>query len=270
MHELRRRDYERVWELFQDLRYNLVVESVIAGHTPARICIDDAAAPRAAWMWNRMGTMLLAGRPDNHVFNRALSVLLREHVVPDARRRQIPALTLHVSPDGWEESVDLLLPGVAPEKVWRRFYQFDHLRVDWRGRLPSEAVMRRLDRPLLQNERLRNHESILGWILSFWHTVDDFLEKGFGFCLVQGEAIVSWCLTVYASGDDYELGLATAPGHRNRGYATLVAAACVEHSVEHGFTPHWHCDEENLPSVRVAEKVGFSDPTRYQVYTFPL
>lgn len=130
--------------------------------------------------------------------------------------------------------------------------------------------MRRLDGPLLQSDQLDNLRGVLGWIQSFWHTVGDLRDTGFGFCLLQGETIVSWCLTIYASGEDYELGLTTASGHRSRGHATLVAAACVEHSVERGFVPHWHCNEENLPSIRVAEKVGFSDPTRYTIYVLPL
>jgi RimJ/RimL family protein N-acetyltransferase len=42
----------------------------------------------------------------------------------------------------------------------------------------------------------------------------------------------------------------------------------VEHCVEHGLTPHWHCWEDNAPSMRVAEKVGFVRPERYAVYRF--
>jgi predicted GNAT family acetyltransferase len=67
--------------------------------------------------------------------------------------------------------------------------------------------------------------------------------------------------------------VATAPDYadeyiRGRGYATLTPAACVEHCVEHGLTPHWHCWEDNAPSMQVAEKVGFERPGQYAVYRF--
>jgi len=270
MYELKRRDYSRVSDLFEDLRYNLVVDSIIAGNTPARVYVDDVSDPRSAWMWNRMGTMLLAGNPRNRAFNQALSTLFDRHVVPDARRRQIPSLTLHYWPDAWEGRANQLISGVKPERGWRRFYAFDHLRVDWREEISSDCSIRRMDRRLMQEDQLKNVDHVVGWVHSFWHSVEDFSETGFGFCVVHGEAIASWCLTVYVSGSDVELGLATIPQYRGRGYATLAAAACVEHGIEGGLTPHWHCDEENRPSIRVAEKVGFSNPKQYQVYTFGL
>jgi hypothetical protein len=65
MHELNQRDYWRVRGLFQDLRYNLLIDSVIVGNTPARVYADDVAAPRTGWMWNRTGAMLLVGEPEN-------------------------------------------------------------------------------------------------------------------------------------------------------------------------------------------------------------
>lgn len=263
-------DYWLVGELFEDLRYNLVIDSVIAGNTPAWVYVDDGPEPRAAWIWNRMGTMLLAGQSDEEAFNRALSAVLSGRVVPDARRRRIPSLTLHYSPDVWEAKVGRLLPGVAGERTWRRFYAFDRLRVLWREQIAPGCAMRRIDGELLHQGQLENVGSVVGWVRSFWHTFEDFAERGFGFCLVRGEVITGWCLTVYASGRDVELGLATAPEYRGRGFATLTAAACVEHSIDKGFTPHWHCDEANLASMRVAEKVGFSHPTRYPVYTFRL
>jgi RimJ/RimL family protein N-acetyltransferase len=262
--------YGLVKPLYEDLSYNLVVDSVIAGNTPGRILVDDASAPHTAWLWNRMGTMLVAGNPDNDAFNRALSTVLSQEVLPDARRRRIPSLTLHYSPDAWEDSIDRLFPGLSSEKAWRRFYRFDHLKVDWKAELNQSNVMRPLDESLLRTDHLENVEHVLGWIHSFWHSIEDFLETGFGFCITRGEAVASWCLTVYARGRDFELGLATLPEYRNRGYATCTAAASVEHSVRSGFTPHWHCDEENVASMRVAERVGFSDPVRYTVYTFTL
>ncbi len=268
MRRLRRPEYGRVSPLFDDLRYNLVVDSIITGNTPAWIYVDDLANPRTGWMWNRMGTMLLAGDSDDSTFNQALSILLTRRVAPDARCRQIPSLTLHHSPSAWEYEVGSLLPDAKLHRMWRRFYVFDRLGVDWKERLPSDCLIRPIDDRLLQKDHLENLDSVIGWIHSFWHSVEDFIETGFGFCLVQDRAVASWCLTVYAVDRDVELGLATGPRYRNRGYATLVAAACVEYSVARGCKLHWHCDEENLPSIRVAEKVGFLNPARYQVYTY--
>jgi RimJ/RimL family protein N-acetyltransferase len=268
--ELKQTDYWRVSTLFEDLSYNLMVDSVIAGNTRGWVLADDVSGPSTAWIWNRMGTMLVAGNPHNDPFNHALYATLQGQVLPNARRRGIPSMTVHYSPDTWEDKLDDLLPDLRLEKARRRFYTFDRLKINWKEALPQHCVMRRMDDQLLQRRCLKHIENVVGWVLSFWHSTEAFLETGFGFCLLQESVIAGWCLTVYANGRDFELGLATASDYRNRGYATLTAAACLEHTVKNGFIPHWHCDETNAPSIRVAEKVGFVNPTRYDVYTFPL
>jgi RimJ/RimL family protein N-acetyltransferase len=104
-------------------------------------------------------------------------------------------------------------------------------------------------------------------VLSFWRSLADF-SGGFGYSAVTSQAIASWCLTVFAAGGAYELGLATAPEHRGRGLATAVAAACISECLSRSATPHWQCEEANPASMHIAEKVGFSRPLRYIAYQF--
>jgi RimJ/RimL family protein N-acetyltransferase len=268
IYRLQEGEYGRMRPVFAELRYNLVIDSVIAGNTPAWVYADDARNPQTAWMWNRQDAMLLAGSPDNDIFNRALGELITTQVIPDAKRRCIPQLSLHYTPGTWESKIDLIMKGKAPEKAGRRFYTLERLKVDWRARIPSGFEMARMDQELLENTALQNIQEVVGWVRSFWPSIPDFIETGFGFFLLQDDTVASWCLSVYVSGEHYELGLATAQPHRNRGFATLTAAACIEHCVEHRLTPHWHCWDDNAPSIAVAEKVGFARPMGYTVYRF--
>ena len=52
------------------------------------------------------------------------------------------------------------------------------------------------------------------------------------------------------------IAIVTFPGFRNKGVATATAARFIEHCLGHGITPHWECTSDNVPSTRVAEKVG--------------
>ena len=270
MQFLGRDQYERVRPLFAELRYNLVVDSILDGHTPAWVYADDAAQPHTAWLWNRMDAMLLAGDAGNKDTSRSLAALIHHRVIPDARQRYIPALSLHYHPAAWQQQVDVILAGLGPEQAPRRYYRFDRLRVDWRPRLPPGAEMRPIDGELLAAGHLANVDSLRGWVFSFWPTPGDLVRSGLGRCLVQGEEILSWCLTVYASGRERELGVATVPAHRGLGLATLTAAACIEACLERGFRPHWHCWEENEASIALAGKLGFVEPVRYDVFRFSL
>jgi RimJ/RimL family protein N-acetyltransferase len=58
---------------------------------------------------------------------------------------------------------------------------------------------------------------------------------------------------------EVELGFGIAPGARRRGYATEAAAALVEWALEQPGVARVvaRCDEDNAPSIRVLEKLGF-------------
>lgn len=263
-------EYPILRRLVEPLRYNLVIGSILDGHTPAWVYVDNPEHPRRAWLWNRQDAMHLVGPPNQASFNRALAELIRERVIPDARRRYIPQLTLHYAPEKWEQQIDVILEGLRPEKATRRYYRFDQLRVDWRAGLPAGCQVRRMDLKFLTSSNLANLHEVVGWVRSFWPSPQAFVETGVGFCLLEGESVASWCLSVYVSGRNVELGLATTPACRGRGYATLTATACLEHCQAQHLAPHWHCWEDNLPSIAIAERVGFTQPVRYPVFKFAL
>lgn len=270
LRELEREEYPAVAHLFEELRYNLVVDSILGGNTRGRIVVDDVHEPRVALMWNEQGALLLAGEPYHTDVNRALAEHVATYIIPDARARYIPGLSLHYTPRGWEEQVDVVLEGQRPRKALRRFHRLDRPRVDWPARLPSGWRMECMDEDLLAASTRKNVDQVLGWITSFWRGVADFLETGFGFCLANDDAIASWCLSVYAYPPCFELGVATDPQHRQLGFATLTAAACVDYCLSHQLVPEWHCDVANEPSVAVAGKVGFEPVREYEVYQFEL
>lgn len=277
--------YPLVRPLFEELRYNLVVDSILEGHTPAWVATDRTDQPAVALLWNRQDALLVAGDSSDPVMNRALNSLIRDQIALDARQRHIPQLSLHYAPAGWERAMDLVLAGFEPERAWRRTYRLQQLLVDWRSRLPTGCELWPLEAAILagavaeqgvEGRGLAHSEQVAGWVHSFWRSVDDYLHTGFGYVLLEGQAVASWCLSVYAGSggsadaDQFELGLATHPDYRGRGYATLVAAASVEHCLRRGWTPHWHCWEDNPASMAVAEKVGFDRPVSYPVYRFAL
>ncbi len=264
IHELKPKHFSLVRPLYEELTYNLVIESVIAGNTHGRVWVDHPTQPTAALLWNWMDALLLAGDPQSLGFNRALKHLVRQDLLPDARDRHLPSFSCHYT-EAWKPQLASVLAELVTTSVRRRYYTLEGLRIDWRSRIDPELVMRPIDEALLSDESLENGGSVLGWILSFWPSVEAFVSRGIGYCLLADETIASWCLSVFVCDRRYELGLETAPPFRRRNYASLTAAACVEHCLDGGLEPLWHCGENNPASSAVAEKVGFRKALDYEV-----
>jgi len=59
-----------------------------------------------------------------------------------------------------------------------------------------------------------------------------------------------------------DIGVETAEGHEGKGYAASNVAALAYYLLDPGVTVTYIVEDDNLPSRRVAEKVGFTPSTR--------
>lgn len=104
-----------------------------------------------------------------------------------------------------------------------------------------------------------NYNLISGNIIpSFsWENREEFLQKGFGFCLMKGNEVLACAFSAGISEEFVDIGIETNEKYRGNGYAKIVAAAMVEKILKQGKIPMWACDIRNEGSMRVARAVGF-------------
>lgn len=258
--------FQQLPELFGRSEQALVIRSIAAGHTPARAWIDRREQPSAALVWDKMSGLYLAGQPGQSDFLACLGKLLRESILPDVRERSIPEMEIFYDHPAWEPGLTAIVPDeLHPYRAFFNSYELVHPQAHREVNTRPGFTITPVDKALLAQHDLDHLEHLTGWILSFYRTPDEFFKTGFGYVAISesDQAIASLCITVFVaasmsgSGQDYELGLATAPEYRQLGLAASVAAASVGHCLAAGSTPVWHCWADNHPSIRVAEKVGF-------------
>ena len=87
--------------------------------------------------------------------------------------------------------------------------------------------------------------------------------------MLHGNQAVSWSIADCVSGNRCEIGIQTKHEFRRQGLATLTAAATVDFCLQSGIQQvGWHTSEDNIGSIRVAEKVGFERVRNYTWYLF--
>jgi GNAT superfamily N-acetyltransferase len=257
MHRIEARDHEAVRPIFGDLDgTHLHITAVLDGNCPGQVYGDDTDQPRTACL--RSGDCLyLVGAAGNAAFDAALNAALpRDHY-----------FVLFYDPGTWEGVLDGVLEGTYAVRAARRYYTLRGLKVaDWQDRVPEGYSMQPVDAQFLARG-LENMDSVVGWLLDGWRSVDTFLGQGFGSCLVRDTEVVSWSLVDYIKGDRCEMGIETAQQYQRRGLGTLTAAATAAQAVERGFaTIGWHCWANNAGSMGVAGKVGFEEAAAYDVF----
>lgn len=266
IHELNKQDYEKVRPLYNELNYHLTGRAVIEGTSPGRIYVDNVSEPKTAFICSVEGYYLV-GDPDNADFNQALANLI--HKPQEAIRDEENAINLAVYPQNWEQHLSTLFPERAPFIEPRRKYLCTRLRVNWKELLPDGYAVHRIDRSLLERLGDNMPKHPLGWIQNNWGGRENFLKHGFGFCVLHGDRMVSWCIADCVRGDQCEVGIHTLLKYRKRGLATIAVAATVDYCFSNGYTAvGWHCSDDNVGSWKTAEKVGFVKERDYVFHLY--
>jgi RimJ/RimL family protein N-acetyltransferase len=148
----------------------------------------------------------------------------------------------------------------------RRYYECREFALDWRTDVPEGYDIRRLEKTLLNDPQLKIPDDILK-ILEKWRSISAPPLKDFGFVCIRRNRIVSWATIDFISDGVGEAGIFTLSGYRRRGLAAIVTAAAVEHGLSHGLSKiNWTCNEDNIASIRTADKLGFERGRDYMMY----
>jgi RimJ/RimL family protein N-acetyltransferase len=257
---------DKVASLFQPLDYNLSIGSVLAGLTPARIYADDPDKPTLALLaYNH--NLVLGGSPQDATLIQSLNHLITGTIIPENLTADIGVIYLHTSSSAWLPFIDDILAGLYPVKRQRTYLECTHLLQDWRPLLSHEFTLRPVDPDLLSQSDLENMDYLKEELCSERLTIEDFLEKSFGFCILKGEQLASWCLSEYNTGDRCEVGVATVDAFQRQGLATVTTLALIEHAFSLAYRRvGWHSWSNNIPSLALAASTGFKEVHQYSVY----
>ncbi len=232
-------------------------QAVLAGYAPGRVFVNQAQQPTAAFIWDEFRFCYLAGDHADTAFVSALADQLAHELYPAARISHDPTLILDPDSPAWLDHLDQLV--TTPQRVLapRQMFTFNAgqfaLR-DWASQVPANLRVERITGDLA-------HEIIRPLVGILWSSLDDFLAHGVGFCVLEGDTVASACFAAFAANQRLEISIETHPDYRQQGLATVCGAAFISYCLDHDLEPVWECWDNNLPSIRLAAKLGFQPTT---------
>lgn len=246
-------EYPRITQFTDELCSEKVYPlSIIEGTQQGEIFADSTMNARSVLFWHRCGFAWLAG-----MFSEKVAESIREMMFSPTEWHS-GRLVLLANDD---ERLDSLLMRYGDiKKSFRYIFEYTGENVT-AGKVPQcggEPV----------RITAENYDSIEGRIVpSFsWSCAEDFLEKGFGYCLnVDGE-FAACAFTSGISREYADIGVETSPKFRGKGCARAVTRALIEDIISRGMTPVWGCSTENEGSKRLAVSSGFVIKGEHPVY----
>ncbi|MGD2248851.1 MAG: GNAT family N-acetyltransferase [Candidatus Methanofastidiosia archaeon] len=259
--------YDKVRKMFNDKKFNIRVMSVIERNTKGRIWVDNIKNPSSALVWSYFDIFSLGGNEKNEQFNYALEQFILENIVPEAQSIGLHYFAVQLHPvDTWEKIIREIF--ARPLEINYEYcfaFNYGLYQKFSRVNTPSHGVLVQVDADFLEKgvtNPLRTE------ITETWDSLDAFMQKGVGVCLVLHDEIVCRCISRHVAGNHHNMSIFTAKEHRKRGFATLTAQTFIDICLSRGLIPVWMADEDNTASIRIAEKLGFEKTGKYPDYYF--
>jgi GNAT superfamily N-acetyltransferase len=240
----------RLARAFRDTpRVDLSIDCAIEGQM-GKAFVDDPANP-TAWMIEQSGFFCCfagdARSAGGHEIVRGLT----------------PYKMLMPSPTGWLE-VAQEVHGDKLTVFDRYSFSSESLSVAYLDGLLRDSPFRdeigRIDAGLAA--RVYGSDGFVD--LSDFDSAEDFVARGVGFCLMDGDMLVGAAYSSLVCSKGIETSLFVLPEHRRKGVATALASALLKWCLENGADPHW--DAANPESCKLALKLGYVRAGAYETY----
>ena len=182
MRELSAAEYHIVDPIFREIEHSVaIVYAVIEGNSPGRVFVDDLPAPRSAFLFPEGTFFYVAGDENDAGFCQSFSNLLFAEILPNAVEKE---MVLFSFTDAWKQRLDSLLAGKGVMRIQRKVFDFNLAKFLARRQelagLPAGLFIRPIDQDLV--DRYPVYRSLV-----------DPASRRFGYCLMNGDEIVSEC-----------------------------------------------------------------------------
>jgi len=241
--------------LYQDYKWNYLPDAILEG-TIGEALVNDEGDPQVAVLQIPKLKISIPGGDASH---------------PAARKfiKGLPRFSaLICASQEWEE---LLQEAHAGKLVAMQRYAFtgekldiDHLR-GLASQIPDGYRLERIDLSLAKQLAAEKSEFASAHMRNF-DSPEDFVARGFGFCIVTGDEVVGAATTFAVCSKGIEIEVGTREKQRGKGLATVVSAQLLVHSLQNGLDPHW--DAENERSVGLAIKLGYTPQGTYRLWLY--
>ncbi len=130
--------------------------------------------------------------------------------------------------------------------------------------LPDEYIREGEEEPAVQKISSKHREDLLilppdsCFLFNHFRDIHDFLEKGTGYGLLTGNRMVSCAVTSSMSKIYTDISVYTRIPQRQKGYSFKCSQLLIKDIISMKKYPTWTADENHIPSVKLAEKLGMS------------
>lgn len=268
--ELNKIDFSKCSSII-DLHTHIEAKAIIEGNNPGRIFVDCINEPKTGliWLGNNDGFIFI-GNENNEPFQNDMKHFLDTVILPEAQQLGLKWFECFGNHSGWDKTIENMFSerelGSWEQRIYIRLNDQPLLEVE----INTDYTVEKITEDFFYSKNITNLPFLHEKIKEFWPSIEEFSAKGFGFCAIYDQKIVSICFSAFVAEGFHAVDIETLEGHRGQQLALNVASAFAKECYDRGVTPYWDCMKSNIPSVKTAERLGFTCIYNYKGYDFQM
>ncbi|WMM25507.1 GNAT family N-acetyltransferase [Tissierella sp. MB52-C2] len=255
--ELDKDEYQIVRNYF-NFNFQIPAVAVINGDFPGKIYVDNKENPKGIIVWAisrwAYAYFELESLKRNRAFFKELMIKEITPIIDDLKEQYFEVYSLS---DDYDKILEEEIEGFC---LYDKHYENTFIL--------NEEKFNKLELKNISGEILERNFPIVPERYKNYFKIIEMNKETQGMILTVEGKIVSQCMNNGFENDNkYFIDLDTfSEKERNKGYASVVAYELIREQRNKGMRPLWETREDNIPSLRVAEKLGFEKIERYPAY----
>jgi len=259
--ELNKDRYKILLEPVMQVPFNmLMARSVICDQVAGRIFVDSCESPRSFYIIHSYGMTFLCGCSSNDAFNRSLF----DYFAGKSYTRQKDEW-LQAFPRDWDIVMNRLIDEHMAFPYSRLNLKFNKAIFYEKYTLADKSKCEIITTPV--DMLFEINGSVVA--KDYWKTPEQFAGMAKAFTVIVDGKPASTAFTSARHDDKLEIGIETMNEYQGKGLAYLACAKLIEYCIDNNLEPVWSCRYENTPSVKLSEKLGFTEILRMPYYHIP-
>jgi len=272
INELKKNEFHRIRGLLRQEADNVEVKAIIDGINPGWVFVDDPIKPSIAMVWSAgQEGFYFVGDTQAQAFLQDLNAYIDQNLRDRALGQGLNRFEFSGDTKGWDSVFHDLFDhrGLTVSDQFIYKLKADQWKTYLKRVNTSPYRVVAIDRDLLSRKDLVNKAFLTQEILRWWSSIDDFLDKSHGYCMLDGHTVTNYSMGNFYVDQVMTIGIETLEAYRRQGLSQVTSELFVDRCLQEGMTVQWECMGENIASYRLAEKMGFVRTMTYTLYSFP-
>ncbi|MFF2016190.1 GNAT family N-acetyltransferase [Paenibacillus sp. NPDC058177] len=203
----------------------------------------------------------LIGHAVNKAFNEGFISTMKDHFFVNGSANDF-RLFWSTASESWDEIIFRVF-GYRVFCISRTQFEFDRHVFESLGLVGNDEGMFRMDAAMLQS-----YEPLRREIEGLWGSIEKYLQHDVGWVAFSSDGQgIGLCHAAFIGGGLAELSIHVNESARGQGFGFQLARNFIGDCLNRGVIPNWTCDTQNVPSFRMAQKLGFKENKKYNLFS---